>query len=158
MSSWLLSIAGIVVIGALIEVLLTDSSVHKFVRSIYAFFVLFIIAQPIPGFFRNTVAQVQTGVVLELDTQLIQTINSQTAAAMQRNAMTALSTAGFDSVIVTIDVEPNANFIIRSIYINAFDVVLRANPPNINIKQEIIKIVRAVTGASEEVIHYVGQI
>jgi len=141
MTPWLLSIAGVVVIGALIEVLLSDSSVHKFIRSIYAFFVLFVIAQPIPGFFRNTLSSIEAGGGIQLNSEIIQTINAQTAAALQRNAMLALEAAGFDGVIVTI--HPGA------VYINAFSV-------DIDKKQDIIKIVRAVTHAPEEVIIYVG--
>ena len=141
MSTWLLGIAGVVVVGALIEVLLSDSSVHKFIRSIYAFFVLFVIAQPIPGFFRNTLSSLEAGGGLRLDSELIERINTQTAAALQRNAHLALEAAGFEGVIVTI--HPGA------VYINAFSV-------GIDKKQDIIKIVRAVTNVSEEVIIYVG--
>lgn len=156
MSNWLLSIAGIVVIGALIEVLLTDSSIHKFVRSIYAFFVLLVIAQPLPAFFRDTVESVRTGGAIELNTELIEKINSQTAAAFERNAMNTLSTAGFDGVIITIDVATNTNFKINAVYVNALDVSFRNSGTDINIEQEVIKIVKLVCNVSEEVIYYVG--
>lgn len=149
MSTWLLSIAGIVIVGALIEVLLTDSSVHKFVRSIYAFFVLFVVVHPLPTFFRDTIKSVETGAVIELDTELIEKINTQTAAAFQKNAMAALAAADFDGVIVTIQTENSATFKIKAIYINAIGV-------KINSKPDIIKIVREVCNVPEEVIHYVG--
>jgi len=148
MTAWLLSIAGVVIIGALVEVLLSDSSVHKFIRSIFAFFVLFVIAQPIPGFFRSAVSSLETGGGFELNSELIEQINAQTAAALQRNAQLALEAAGFDGVIVTIQA--------GTVYVNAFGVVLRHTNPDIDIKNETIKIVRAVTGVSEEVIHYAG--
>jgi hypothetical protein len=148
MTTWLLSIAGVVIVGALVEVLLSDSSVHKFIRSIYAFFILFVIAQPIPGFFRNTVNSIETGGGITLNQELMASINAQTAAAMQRNAQVALETAGFDGVIVTIHS--------GKIYINAFGVVLRHINTDITIEDEIIKIVRAVTNAPREVIYYVG--
>jgi len=141
MNGWLLSIAGIVIIGVLVEVLLSDSSIHKFVRSIYAFFVLFIIAQPIPGFFRDAAKAVETGGAIELDTELIDRINSQTAAARQKNAQLALEQAGFSGVIVTIHGE--------MVFINAYSISIEKKP-------DIIKIVRAVTGVSEEGIYYVG--
>ena len=156
MSSWLLSIVGVVVIGALTEVLLSDSNIHKFVRSIYAFFVLLVIAQPLPAFFRDTVSSIQTGGVLELDTALIQTINSQTAAALERNAMEALATAGFDGVIVTINTTANTNFAITAVYINALGIKIHQANQGLNTQQEVTKIVRAITGAPEEAIHYVG--
>jgi len=148
MTAWLLSIAGVVIIGALVEMLLSDSSVHKFIRSIYAFFVLFVIVQPIPGFFRSTVSSIEAGGGIQLNSGLTEQINAQTAAALQRNAQLALEAAGFDGVIVTIHA--------GNVYINAFGVVLRHTNTNIDIRQEVIKIVRAVTNAPEEGIIYVG--
>jgi hypothetical protein len=148
MTTWLLSVAGVVIIGALVEVLLSDSSVHKFIRSMYAFFILFVIAQPIPGFFRNTINSIEAGGGIQLNQELIASINAQTAAALQRNAQAALETAGFDGVIVTVHS--------GKVYINAFGVVLRHTNTDINIREEVIKIVRAVTNASEEVIIYAG--
>ena len=139
MTAWLLSIAGIVVVGALVDVLLSDSSVHKFVRSIYAFFVLFVIVQPLPGFFRDTL---EVSGSIELDTELMERINAQTTTALQRNAQLALESAGYNGIIVTI--HPGA------VYINALG-------SNTNNRQDIIKIVRTVTNVSEEVIHYVGR-
>jgi len=148
MTAWLLSIAGVVVIGALVEVLLSDSPVHKFIRSIFAFFVLFVIAQPIPGFFRNAVSMVEAGGGFELNSELIEHINAQTATALQRNAHLALEAAGFDGVIVTLQS--------GTVYINAFGVVLRHTNTDINAKDEIIKIVQAVTNVPKEAIYYVG--
>jgi len=147
MSGWLLSVAGIVIIGALVEVLLSETSIHKFVRSIYAFFVLFVIAQPLPAFFRDSAAALQTGGGVEINTELLEQINNQTAAAFQKNTENALRSAGFDNIIVTVDTEKGANFRIKAIYINALGL-------NINIKQDVIKIVCAVCNVSEEVIYY----
>lgn len=148
MSAWLLGVAGIVIIGALVEVLLTESSIHKFVRSIYAFFVLFVIAQPLPALFRDASNAIQTGGAIELDSELIERINSQTAAALVRNTQAALETAGFDGVIVTIFND--------AVYVNALGASFRNQAANIDMKKGIIQIVSTITGASGEVINYVG--
>jgi len=147
MTTWLLSIAGIVVVGALVEVLLSDSSVHKFIRSIYAFFVLFIIAQPIPGFFRSAANSLEAGGGPALDSGLAELINTQTSAALQRNAHLALEAAGFEGVIVTLHK--------GAVYVNALGASFKNPGANISMKDEIIKIVRAVIGASVEV-YYAG--
>lgn len=148
MSDWLLGVAGIVIIGALVEVLLTESSIHKFVRSIYAFFVLFVIAQPLPALFRDASNAIQTGGAIELDSELIERINSQTAAALVRNTQAALETAGFDGVIVTVFND--------AVYVNALGASFRNQAANIDMKKGIIQIVSTITGASGEVINYVG--
>jgi len=151
MTTWLLSVAGIVIIGALVDVLLSDSSIHKFVRSIYAFFVLFVIVQPLPKIFRDSAEAVQTGGNIEINTELLERINSQSAEALEKNTRRALESAGFENIIVTIDTQPQANFKIKAIYINALG-------SNINIRQDVIKIVCAVCNVSEEVIYYAGSI
>ena len=155
MTSWLLSIAGIVIIGALVEVLLTDSPMSRFIRGIFGFFVLLVVVQPLPVLLQNGVSAVSGGV--ELNTDLLQTINSQTAAAFERSAQNALETAGFGGIIITVDYDNNAlSFKINRVFVNAFDVVLRGLTTGINIENEIIKIVCAVCNIDEGKVIYVG--
>ena len=153
------------IIGALVEVLLTDSSTHKFVRSIYAFFVLFVIAAPLPALFRDASHAVQTGGAVELDTELMRRMHTQTAAALGRTAQRALEQAGFGGVIVTI--------VDGTVYVNALGLTVSngaggaagggggssagggADASRKN-QSAIIEIVSAVTGAAEGEIHYVG--
>jgi len=45
--SWLLSIIGIVIIGSLIEIILPEGNVTKYVRTIYSLIVVFVIINPI---------------------------------------------------------------------------------------------------------------
>ena len=53
--AWLLSIIGIIIIGNLIELILPDSNISKYVKSIYSFIVVFVIINPIIGLFNNTI-------------------------------------------------------------------------------------------------------
>ena len=110
MTPWLLSIVGITVVGVLIELLLTDSPMSKFVRSIYAFFILFVIVQPIPGFLKNGAAAVSGEVFL--NTPLLETINAQTRAALQARTTEVLDTAGYNCIVTIFG---------DKVYINASD-------------------------------------
>ena len=155
MSGWLLSIAGIVIVGALVDVLLTDSPMSRFIRGIFGFFVLLVIVAPLPGLIDDGIKAVSGDI--QLNTELLQTINAQTANAFQRNTESALSAAGFRNVIVTIEHDPNAmGFVITRVFVNAFDVVLTNNVQAINIKAEIIRIVMAVCNVDQGRIFYVG--
>ena len=135
MSAWLLSIVGITVVGVLVELLLTDSPMSKFVRSIFAFFILFVIIQPIPAFFKNASASVSGGV--PLDNALMQEINRQTAAAFAQNAVRALAAAGFENCIVTMAG--------GRVFVNAWNSVKKD-------EQEIIRIVAAVCNVSPDAV------
>jgi len=134
-SSWLLSIAGVTIIGVLVELLLTNSPVHKFVRSIYAFFILFVIVAPIPGFFKNASAAASGGI--SLDTELSREINRQTTAARQASVTSALAAAGFDNCIVT--------FFGDKIYVNAAASTKKD-------AAAIISIVTAVSGVKPDAV------
>ena len=112
---------GVTVIGVLVELLLTDSPMSRFVRSIYAFFILFVIVQPLPGFFRN-------GVTFDLkpisvNTKYIDDMTTQRVEA-------ALLNAG----------------ITATVSINAGRVVVRATNATQADVETIIQIVVAVTG------------
>ena len=143
MSGWLLSILGVTVIGVLVELLLTDNPMSKFIRSIYAFFILFVIVQPLPAFFRDGIS---VGAAIQPDTAIIQTINANSATAFARNAENTLAGAGYPNVIVTIDYDKTAtSFKIQKIYVNTW------NSTNINVPN-VIKIVATVCSVDEEVV------
>jgi len=141
MSAWLISIVGIVVIGVLIELLLTDSPMSRFIRSIYTFFILFVIVQPLPGFFRNGIPVGGAGV--DYNWNLIGNINALNVQSAQRRVEDALARAGFDMVIVTISHDHTApTFRIEHVYVNAWH--------HSNAHTEIIRIVRATLGVRDD--------
>lgn len=51
MTQWLAPILGVIVVGVVIELITKESRLGKFIRAIYAFFVLFVIVQPLPQLF-----------------------------------------------------------------------------------------------------------
>ncbi len=73
MGMWLAPILGVVVVGVIIELISKDSSMGKFVRSIYSFFILFVIIQPLPkllgdmDFFDSSSVQVNSGLASEIN-------------------------------------------------------------------------------------------
>jgi hypothetical protein len=99
MSAWLLSILGISAVGVLVELLLTDSAMSKFVRSIYAFFILFVIVQPLPSFFAK-LSKKDFG-NLALNAPLIQEIDRQKTDATTKRIHEALAAAGIENCLVT---------------------------------------------------------
>ncbi|MCL2587763.1 MAG: stage III sporulation protein AF [Firmicutes bacterium] len=98
MSTWLLSIAGVVVVGVLVDLLLTDSHVSKFVRAIYGFFILFVIVSPLPGLIGGGL---EVG-GFEPDQGIVGSINAQSLQAAQVRVDRALANAEFGYVLVMI--------------------------------------------------------
>ena len=136
MTPWLLSIVGITVCGVLIELLLTDSPMSKFIRAIYSFFILFVIIQPIPAFFKMA-SNSLTNAEIPLNAALIQDLNEKTTHATAEHIETQLRLAGFDTIVtVTSD----------AIFVNA------ANSTKTD-ESEIIHIVTTLTRQTPDKIH-----
>ena len=152
MTAWLLGIAGIVVVGVVVELLLTDSPMSKFIRSIYAFFLLLVIVSPLPNILRNGV---DIGSGLDYNWELVGHLNSASAQAAQRRLETSLNNFGIQNVLVTITYDRNSpSFVIQDVHINAWGVVLREDRRNINVRQEVIRIAMLTLNIREEQIRY----
>jgi len=147
MNAWLISIVGIVVVGVIAELLLTDSPVAKFIKGIWGFFLLFVIVQPIPGLLRNIEINDPD---FDWDWGMIGTINNQSAEGLARNTQIALASAGFENIIITIKPRQNVtSFQVETVFINA-------SAANINDRVDIIRIVMAVTRATNDQIVFFG--
>jgi len=145
MSSWLISVTGIIVIGVIVELLMTDSAMSKFVRSIYAFFILLVVVAPLPNLFRSGA---EVGGWIEPDGELLTQINSMSLAASQQRIERELQRAGFEGVIVTLtQCRDSPNFQIDRVFVNACGV--QPPRPNINTRTEIIRIVTTILNIDE---------
>lgn len=148
MTGWLLGIAGIVVIGVVVELLLTDSAMSKFIRSIYAFFLLLVIVSPLPGFFSSGI---EVGGDLQYDWVLIGNLNTASAKAAENRLVRNLETAGISGVLVTVKHDSESpSFRIESVYINAWNAELREDRQNINVRTEVIRIAIITLNIREE--------
>ena len=131
MSAWLLSIVGVTVIGVLVELLLTDSPMSRFVRSIYAFFILFVIVQPLPNLLNNASFEFENNI--EMNTGLYNNI-------VERRVREALQSAGYNNVLVTF---------------NDGKFVIDARQSTKNNPAEIINIVTAIGGVRPDAVEVI---
>lgn len=52
-SSYILSIVGIILLGVIVDLMLVDGQVKKYVKSIFVLFVIFTLVAPLPNFVNN---------------------------------------------------------------------------------------------------------
>jgi len=152
MTAWLIGVTGIIVVGVIIELLLTDSAISKFVRSIYAFFILLVIVSPLPNLFRNGA---EVGGWIDYDREILTQINAMSLAAAQQRIERELQNAGFDGVLVMLtQCRDSPTFRIDQVFVNAWNVRPPPSRPNINVRTEIIRIVTLVLNVDEGRIVY----
>ena len=96
MAKWLAPILGVVVVGVVIELITKESRLGKFIRTIYAFFVLLVIVQPLPELF-GKLAFFKHSSSIQANTQLAEQI---TQTSQQARIQHLLSQMGYSDALV----------------------------------------------------------
>lgn len=92
MAKWLAPILGVIVVGVIIELITKESRLGKFIRAIYAFFVLFVIVQPLPELFGKLDFFHQDSGI-QVNTELVAEINQTSRQAQIKQTLTQLGYA-----------------------------------------------------------------
>ena len=98
MVGWLAPILGVVVVGVIIELISKESRLGKFVRSIYAFFVLFVIVQPLPSLL-NKLSTWHPETDVKVNAGLVDNLNQ---AGRQSRVEQQLRQLGYASAVVCV--------------------------------------------------------
>ncbi len=96
MTAWLASIVGVVVIGVILELLIQGRRMENFIRSIYAFIVLFVIVSPLPNLLKTD--WLATDSVAVINNELVDNITQQ---SRQFQINQVLQSMGYRDAIVT---------------------------------------------------------
>lgn len=156
MAGYILSILGIVVAGVFIDIIVPSGTINKYIKSIYAIFVLAVIISPVIKFFNDNQGFSLNYQEYEINENLMNYINKNKIESMQKNIVLDLEDEGFNNIDIIINYSINNNELsINSCTINLKNLVISSDKQHIN-KYEIIKeVVRKHTNlADEEMIFY----
>ncbi len=162
MKEWIMSIVGAIVLTFLIDVIMSDGEMKKYVKGITSLIVLAIIVAPLPNFFtnenngyhyldddNNTVEALETGVnyVFLEETRQKQVDN------LNKVCLTLLNEKGIANVKIT----PQFNKVerenkIEKILIDCTNLVIKEGYENINIKDTIASIVAKVYKVKNDIV------
>lgn len=104
LASYILSIVGIILVGIVVDLMLVDGQVKKYVQSIYVLFVVFTIVAPLPTFITN----IKRGdfsfdtAMVEIDKNYLNVIKLQKDSAFSTAIERAFSEEGYNQIKVTI--------------------------------------------------------
>ncbi len=147
-SSWLLGIAGVVILSVLAELILPEGQINKYIKVIFSFATLLVIIAPLPSligkefdfsnFFESTT---------ELQEDFLYQINIDKLNAINEDLTSEIKAEGLSGIEIYI----NANVIsetleIYSIYVDLCDIEYNENYENKNItsaKATILNIIKS---------------
>ena len=141
-STWVLSVAGISIIGVLIELILPMGQTKKYVKGVFAFIVVLVIITPLPKLFGG---EYRVEDIFEEDAIIIQEdfiyeINRDRLEKIEAMIESDLLEKGYKNI----DIQLNANIFtnnmsIDAVFVDLSDLVISENLQHKNINDIVIE-------------------
>ncbi len=140
-SSYILSIIGIVFLGVLVDVIMPEGEMNKFIKGAFSLIALFVIVSPVQKLFKSNfdigdVFYNQSSI--QTDSDFLEATAKQMKLELENTLKVKLKDAGFDKVEVEIMCDLSNNVLdIKKVYIDISKMVINTNLVHINKYTEI---------------------
>ena len=158
-SMYLLSIVGVVFLIVIVDLILPDSKISKYIKSIAAVFVVAVIASPIINLVNSNWDWKSLFVNSEyqVDENVLNNINQQNIEVLEKELVEYLETQSIKGVEIMISAsftnnEPKINYI----YVNLCDLVINENLEHIDYYTKIKELITQQINIEEEKIIIYG--
>lgn len=157
MSSYLLSLLGVILLGVLVDAILPSGNISKYISGIFAIVVMFVIISPIITFIKSDhkVSDYLSTIELQLDNKLLYNINNSKLNALEKQIQEELKSKGYEGVEIDIKFEMVAEDVkITQVLVDLKNLVINQNLQNINKYVYIRQVVQAHIAVTEEVVEF----
>lgn len=162
-STWILSIAGIICISVIVELILPEGQMNKYIKGIFSFIVILVIIMPIPkligsNFDFSNILNYENSV--NVDEDYIYQLNLNKLNLLKEDIESEINKHGYENVSVYINCnifENKINF--KSITVDLNSLVISENAEHkdiTKIKKDITNIILSFIQIDEEEILYDG--
>ncbi len=154
---WILSLVGIAFLGVMIDIVAPSGNISKFIKSIFAIFILFVLVSPLQNLVKNGIGKFEfvSNKDLNQDEEFLIKYNQNLAIYYADRLTQTLVNSGFKGIVVTILPSlTDLNFNILEIQIDKSKLVLTDEIKNININEKIKEIIDNEFGKKMEVKFY----
>ncbi len=152
-SGWLLSIAGISVLSVLIDVILPSGQTSKYIRGIFAFFMVFVIVAPFPKLFGREfdIEKIFATQSIEIQKNFIIQINKDKLNLLENQIENELNLQNLNEIQITVNGDVFASPMeIKNIFVDLSNLVINENNKHINIKKVTKDCVKKFINIEEE--------
>lgn len=160
-SSWILSIAGVIALSVLIELILPDGEMNRYIKTIFSFIIVFVVICPIPKLLKNNIdfsSIFDYENTFSIDENYLEQVNLNKLTSSQEKIENLCLNSGYKNVHVYINADIlNKKMQIESVYVDLSELVISSNAEHndiSNIKKQINKIIQSNLTISQELIYY----
>lgn len=153
-SSWVLTIVGVIIITVIVEITMPDGNINKYIKGILVIFTVFVMVSPITNL--NIFGSIKNSDYdIKLDDSYLGDVNSQIANEYKIIIESKLKTNGYENVTIDIDLKDDEKLEIDAVFVYLCDLVLKSNDESINIYNNIKSIIKSVVVVdAEDIIFY----
>lgn len=156
-SSWILSIAGVIILSVLTELILPEGQMNKYIKTIFSFIIVLTIIIPIPKLLKSENLKLSFYTSdIELQEDFLYQNNINKISKLEEEITEILKEKGYEKITLSINANIFASpYIIEGVYIDLSSLVIKQNKEHkdiIEVKVEIKKVVQKYISISEELI------
>lgn len=161
-SAWILSIAGIICLSILVELIMPDGNMSKYIKTIFSFVIIFVIISPVPKLLNkelniNSIFQYED---VELQKDYLYQINIYKLEEIQNCIEDEILKSGYEEVNISISADVfQEKLEFNAVYVDLSNLVISQNAMHkniVDIQKDIKTIVVEYTNIKEEVIYFEG--
>lgn len=144
MAEYILGIVGIVFLGVMLDVILPDGEMNKYIKGVFAIVALFVIVSPVQKLFdknfnlEDVFMNNSVGIV---DNDFLIATNKQIKLQLENTLNAEFINNGFENIQIDIDCEfSSSQFLIKKVNLDISKLVINSNMVHINKYAEIKKL------------------
>lgn len=162
LSNWILSIAGIICVSVIVELILPDGQMNRYIKGIFSFIIILVVIMPIPKLLNRDLdfSNIFDNSGYEIDSDYLYQVNLDKMNSMKNQIEKQIEKRGYLNVVVSINCDIFDNSMqYKSIFVDLSDLVISGQAEHNNIskiKKDISSIIMAIIDIDEEAILYDG--
>lgn len=162
LSNWILSIAGIICVSVIVELILPDGQMNRYIKGIFSFIIILVVIMPIPKLLNRDLdfSNIFDNSGYEIDSDYLYQVNLDKMNSVKNEIEKQIEKRGYLNVVVSINCDIFDNSMqYKSIFVDLSDLVISGQAEHNNIskiKKDISSIIMAIIDIDEEAILYDG--
>lgn len=160
LSNWILSIAGIICVSVIVELILPDGQMNRYIKGIFSFIIILVVIMPIPKLLNRDFdfSNIFDNSGYEIDSDYLYQVNLDKMNSVKNEIEKQIEKRGYLNVVVSINCDIFDNSMqYKSIFVDLSDLVISGQAEHNNIskiKKDISSIIMAIIDIDEEAILY----
>ncbi len=160
MSSWILSIAGVICLSVIVELILPNGQMNKYIKGIFAFIIILVIIMPVPKLIKMKIdlSNVFSTNEIVLQEEYLYQLNLDKIMSMKADVEKESSAQGYSNVVVSINADIfSSSIVIKSVYVDISRIGIKQNAPHkdiIEIRKFLASLIKSRIKIEEEKIYF----